>query len=136
MEKYVEIGRSEGATVAAGGQRLTDGAFADGFFYAPTVFSDVTNDMRIAQEEIFGPVVCVMPFDTEDEAVALANGTQFGLAAGVWSNNIARAHRVAQRIDAGIVWINDHHRIDPSSPWGGFKDSGLGKENGIVCYEG
>ena len=100
------------------------------------MFSDVTNDMRIAQEEIFGPVVCVMPFDTEDEAVALANGTQFGLAAGVWSNNIARAHRVAQRIDAGIVWINDHHRIDPSSPWGGFKDSGLGKENGIVCYEG
>ncbi|WP_340108270.1 aldehyde dehydrogenase [Pikeienuella sp. HZG-20] len=136
VEKYVEIGRQEGATVAAGGERLTDGAFANGFFHAPTVFTDVTNDMRIAQEEIFGPVVCVMPFDGEDEAVALANGTQFGLAASVWSKNVARAHRVAERIDAGIVWINDHHRIDPSSPWGGFKDSGIGKENGIVCYEG
>lgn len=134
-EKYVAIGKNEGATIAAGGNRLTGGIYEGGYFHQPTVFAGVTNNMRIAQEEIFGPVVCVMPFETEEEAIALANGTAFGLAASVWSKNVARAHRVAQAIEAGIVWINDHHRIDPSSPWGGFKDSGLGKENGIVCYE-
>lgn len=132
---YVRIGREEGATVAAGGERLTGGMYDSGYYHAPTVFSDVTNDMRIAQEEIFGPVVCILGFDTEQEAIALANGTEFGLAASVWTRDVSRAHRVAQSIDAGIVWVNDHHRIDPSSPWGGFKMSGLGKENGIVCYE-
>ncbi len=134
--KYVEIGKTEGATLAAGGTRLTGGAYDTGYYHAPTVFSNVTNDMRIAQEEIFGPVVCVLGFDTEEEAIALANGTEFGLAASVWTKDITRAHRVSQSIEAGIVWINDHHRIDPSSPWGGFKSSGIGKENGIVCYEG
>ncbi len=134
--KYVEIGKAEGATLAAGGTRLTGGAYDTGYYHAPTVFSNVTNDMRIAQEEIFGPVVCVLGFDTEEEAIALANGTEFGLAASVWTKDITRAHRVSQSIEAGIVWINDHHRIDPSSPWGGFKSSGIGKENGIVCYEG
>lgn len=133
--RYVEIGQAEGATLAAGGRRLTGGIYDRGYFHEPTVFSDVTNEMRIAQEEIFGPVVCVMGFDTEQEAIALANGTEFGLAASVWTRDITRAHRVAQSIEAGIVWINDHHRIDPSSPWGGFKSSGIGKENGIVCYE-
>ena len=133
---YVQIGRDEGATVAAGGARLTGGLYDRGYYHQPTVFTDVTNEMRIAQEEIFGPVVCVLGFDTEAEAIALANGTEFGLAASVWTKDITRAHRVAQSIEAGIVWINDHHRIDPSSPWGGFKDSGIGKENGIVCYEG
>jgi acyl-CoA reductase-like NAD-dependent aldehyde dehydrogenase len=135
-KRYVQIGREEGARVAYGGAELTDPALRGGFFHQPTIFADVTNDMRIAQEEIFGPVVCVLPFEDEAEAIALANGTAFGLAASVWSSNVARAHRVAQSIRAGIVWINDHHRIDPSSPWGGFGDSGLGKENGIVCYEG
>lgn len=134
--KYVEIGKNEGATLAAGGERLTGGVYDQGYYHAPTVFTDVTNDMRVAQEEIFGPVVCVLGFDTEEEAIALANGTEFGLAASVWTKDITRAHRVSQSIEAGIVWINDHHRIDPSSPWGGFKASGIGKENGIVCYEG
>ncbi|MXQ09562.1 aldehyde dehydrogenase family protein [Alphaproteobacteria bacterium GH1-50] len=134
--KYVEIGKNEGATLAAGGERLTGGIYDTGYYHAPTVFTDVTNDMRIAQEEIFGPVVCVLGFDTEEEAIALANGTEFGLAASIWTKDITRAHRVSQSIEAGIVWINDHHRIDPSSPWGGFKASGIGKENGIVCYEG
>ncbi len=134
--KYVEIGKQEGATLAVGGNRLTGGDYDKGYYHEPTVFSDVTNDMRIAQEEIFGPVVCVLGFDTEEEAIALANGTDFGLAASVWTRDISRGHRVAQSIDAGIVWVNDHHRIDPASPWGGFKDSGIGKENGIVCYEG
>ena len=90
--------------------------------------------MRIAQEEIFGPVLCVMAFDTEDEAVSIVNGTEFGLAASVWTKDIARAHRVAHRLESGIVWINDHHRIDPSSPWGGFKMSGIGRENGLAAY--
>lgn len=135
VEKYVSLGKQEGARLAAGGERLTGGGRTGGYFYAPTVFADVANDMRIAQEEIFGPVVCVMKFSDETDAVRLANATDFGLAASVWSKNIARAKRVAEGIDAGIVWVNDHHRIDPSSPWGGFKDSGLGKENGIVSYE-
>jgi phenylacetaldehyde dehydrogenase len=133
--KYVEIGKNEGATLAAGGRRLKGGIYDQGYYHEPTVFADVTNDMRIAQEEIFGPVVCVLGFDTEEEAISLANGTEFGLAASVWTKDITRAHRVAQSIEAGIIWINDHHRIDPSSPWGGFKASGIGKENGIICYE-
>jgi acyl-CoA reductase-like NAD-dependent aldehyde dehydrogenase len=91
--------------------------------------------MRIAQEEIFGPVVAVIPFDTEDEAIAIANGTPFGLATSIWTRDVARAHRVAHSLQCGITWINDHHRIDPASPWGGFKMSGIGRENGIVAYE-
>lgn len=132
---YVRIGLEEGAILAAGGHRLTGGFFDSGYYHEPTVFTEVTNTMRIGQEEIFGPVVCVMGFQDEEEAIALANGTEFGLAASVWTRDITRAHRVAESIEAGIVWINDHHRIDPSSPWGGFKSSGIGKENGIVCYE-
>jgi acyl-CoA reductase-like NAD-dependent aldehyde dehydrogenase len=91
--------------------------------------------MRIAQEEIFGPLVCVMAFDTEEEAVALANGTVYGLAASVWTRDLARAHRVAGALECGVTWINDHHRIDPASPWGGFRMSGIGRENGLVAYE-
>jgi acyl-CoA reductase-like NAD-dependent aldehyde dehydrogenase len=92
--------------------------------------------MRIAQEEIFGPVVCVIPFEAEEEVLEIANGTEFGLATSIWTRDIARAHRVAHRLQSGITWINDHHRIDPASPWGGFKMSGIGRENGIVAYEG
>ncbi|MCB5362398.1 aldehyde dehydrogenase [Pusillimonas sp. CC-YST705] len=132
--KYVDIGQSEGATLAAGGQR-PGGALADGYYLQPTVFTDVKPGMRIEQEEIFGPVVCVMPFKDEAHAIELANATNFGLAGSVWTRDIARGHRVAQALEMGIVWVNDHHRIDPSSPWGGFKESGIGKENGIVTYE-
>jgi acyl-CoA reductase-like NAD-dependent aldehyde dehydrogenase len=135
VERYVAIGRAEGAKLASGGRRIVEPPLDRGFFYAPTIFAGVENAMRIAQEEIFGPVTCTIPFDDEAHAVELANGTSFGLSASVWTRDAARAHRVAQRIDAGIVWVNDHHRIDPASPWGGFKDSGLGKENGIACYE-
>ena len=91
--------------------------------------------MTIAQEEIFGPVVCIMKYHSEQEAIDLANGTEFGLAMSVWTNDIRRAHRVATQLEAGVIWINDHHRINPSSPWGGYKDSGLGRENGIECYK-
>ncbi|MEJ0051865.1 MAG: aldehyde dehydrogenase [Methylovirgula sp.] len=134
-ERYVKIGLEEGATLAAGGRRPEGGAFDNGYYYTPTIFTGVTNGMRIAQEEIFGPVVCVIPFETEEEAIALANGTEFGLATSIWTRDLARAHRVAHRLQSGITWINDHHRIDPCSPWGGFKMSGLGRENGLVAYE-
>lgn len=95
--------------------------------------TDVANGARIAHEEVFGPVVCCLLFRDEDEALALANSTEFGLAASVWSRELARAHRVAHRLEARIVWLNDHHRIDPSSPWGGFEASGVGHENGMTA---
>ena len=102
---------------------------------SPTVLSDVRNDMRVAQEEIFGPVVCVMKYKSEEDAIKIANGTDFGLGMSVWTNDLRRAHRVAEQLEAGIIWINDHHRIHPASPWGGYKDSGIGRENGIDCYK-
>lgn len=136
VETYVRIGVEEdGATLAFGGRRPEGAAFDNGYYMQPTIFTDVKPQMRIAQEEIFGPVVCVIPFDTEDEAVAIANGTEFGLATSIWTRDIARGHRVAHRLLCGITWINDHHRIDPASPWGGFKMSGIGRENGLVAYE-
>jgi acyl-CoA reductase-like NAD-dependent aldehyde dehydrogenase len=133
-EKYVAIGIEEGATLAAGGRRPTGAEFERGFYYLPTIFTGVASRMRIAQEEIFGPVLCVIPFDTEDEAVSIVNDTDFGLAASVWTNDVGRAHRVSHRLECGIVWVNDHHRIDPASPWGGFKMSGIGRENGLIAY--
>lgn len=129
--EYVDIGVKEGATLAYGGTAI-DG---HGWFIRPAVFVDVTSDMTIAQEEIFGPVVCVMRYTSEEEAIRTANDTEFGLAMSVWTNDVRRAHRVASKLEAGVIWINDHHRINPSSPWGGYKDSGLGRENGIDCYK-
>ena len=135
VERYVRIGVEEGAHLACGGRRPEGEMFSKGYFLQPTIFTKVSPGMRIAQEEIFGPVVCVIPFDTEQEAVAIANGTPFGLATSIWTRDIARAHRVAHALQCGITWINDHHRIDPASPWGGFKMSGIGRENGLVAYE-
>ncbi|WP_020117117.1 aldehyde dehydrogenase [Streptomyces canus] len=127
VEEYVDLARKEGGRIVCGGERLDlDG----GFYYRPTVIADLSNDSRVVQEEIFGPVLTVQPFDTEDEAVALANSTPYGLASGVQTTNLARAHRVADRLQAGIVWVNDWAMLDPAVPFGGVKDSGYGREYG------
>ncbi|MFF4910387.1 aldehyde dehydrogenase family protein [Streptomyces sp. NPDC001260] len=127
VEEYVDLARKEGGRIVAGGERLDlDG----GYYYRPTVIADLSNDSRVVQEEIFGPVLTVQPFDTEDEAVALANSTPYGLASGVQTANLARAHRIADRLQAGIVWINDWAMLDPAVPFGGVKDSGFGREYG------
>jgi len=127
---YIEIGTNEGATLACGGQRATDGDLANGYFVKPTIFTGVTNDMRIAQEEIFGPVLCVMAYDSEDEAIAIANDSIFGLGGGVWSEDIDRAKAVAARMRTGTVWINDWHLLSERMPFGGYKQSGIGREFG------
>jgi aldehyde dehydrogenase (NAD+) len=128
--QYVDIATAEGARLVAGGSAVEVPEFEEGLFVRPTVFADVTNDMRIAREEVFGPIATVLRFGDEDEAVQLANDTQFGLAAGVWTNTVARAHRVASRLRAGTVWINNYRKTSYATPFGGFKQSGLGRENG------
>ncbi len=132
----VDSSREEGATISTGGSvPELHGDLTQGFFYAPTVIADATMRMRVAREEIFGPVAVVIPFDTEDEAVAMANDNPYGLGAGVWTHRLDRGHRVADRITAGMVWINDHHRLEPSLPWGGVKDSGIGKDAGLESFD-
>lgn len=128
---YMEIGLGEGVTAATGGKRLTEGALKDGYFFEPTVLSGVTNDMRIAREEIFGPVAAAIPFDTLEEAAAIANDTAFGLGGGVWTTNVSTAHRMAKAIRAGTVWINTYGGLDPVVPFGGYKTSGYGRESGV-----
>jgi acyl-CoA reductase-like NAD-dependent aldehyde dehydrogenase len=132
---YVDIGLTEGARLICGGRTPADPALARGFFVEPTVFADVTPSMRIFQEEVFGPFTSVTTFHSEDEAIALANNSPFGLAGAVRTLNIARAHRVAARLRCGIVWINDHHRLDPASPWGGVGNSGIGRECGTESFD-
>jgi len=125
---YVEKGRSEGARLVAGGERTTvDGR---GNFVTATVFADVTPEMTIAREEIFGPVAAVIPFADVDDAIAKANGTAFGLASGVWTRDVGKAHRVARDLQAGIVWVNTYNMYDPGSPFGGYKESGYGRDLG------
>jgi 5-carboxymethyl-2-hydroxymuconic-semialdehyde dehydrogenase len=125
---YVEIGVKEGARLVAGGSRPVD--LPAGNYLAPTVFADVKPSMRIFQEEIFGPVVAVTPFDTEEEATRLANGTKYGLAAYLWTSDLKRAHRVAAAVESGMTWINSHNVRDLRTPFGGVKASGLGREGG------
>ena len=124
----------DGATVATGGGPLAVEGCEGGFFVAPTVLTGVTNSMAAAREEIFGPVVVVVPFEDEAEAVALANDSPYGLGSSIWTANVARAHRVADALLSGIVWVNDHHRLDPALPWGGVRDSGVGREGGWESF--
>jgi aldehyde dehydrogenase (NAD+) len=128
---YIDTGKQEGASLATGGTRLGE----RGFFVEPTVFANVAHEMRISQEEIFGPVASVIPFDDEADAIRIANGTAYSLAAGVWSADIGRVHRVAHALKAGTVWINTYGYTDVRLPWGGSGDSGFGREHGDVAIE-
>jgi aldehyde dehydrogenase (NAD+) len=132
---YVSIGAEEGATLAYGGRRLGD-RLSPGFFVEPTVFADVHNEMRIAREEIFGPVISVIPFDDEVEALSLANDTEFGLAGGVWTENASTALRMAQGLRAGTIWVNSYGPMDPSVGFGGYKMSGYGWKGGADHVDG
>ena len=123
---YLESGKQEGAQAAVGGDRVGD----RGYFVQPTVLTDTSPDMKVEREEIFGPVVCAIPFDSADEIIAPANDTNYGLAAGVFTRDISKAHRTAKRLRAGTVWINTYHVFDAAMPFGGYKESGWGREMG------
>ena len=132
---YIEIGKQEGGKLILGGDRNVEGSNAKGFFINPTIFADCTNDMRIAQEEIFGPVLTVIPFDTEEEAVRIANDTTYGLGAGFWTNDVSRTQRVANALQAGQIFINKYGCYEHTSPFGGYKQSGWGMECGNLSLD-
>ncbi|HEX6852679.1 MAG TPA: aldehyde dehydrogenase family protein [Candidatus Polarisedimenticolaceae bacterium] len=133
--EYIESGKAEGARVAAGGRRADEVNGGRGYFVRPTVFDGVDPGMRIAREEIFGPVLAVIPFDDFDDAVAKGNATIFGLAAGVWTRDVGRAHRLARALKAGTVWVNTYNLYDPALPFGGYKHSGFGRDLGLEALE-
>jgi aldehyde dehydrogenase (NAD+) len=128
---YIEVGKSEGASAVIGGARIGQ----KGYYVQPTIFANVAHEMRVSQEEIFGPVLSVIPFDDEQDALRIANGTAYSLAAGVWSANIGRVHRMAAGLKAGTVWINTYGYTDVRLPWGGSGESGFGREHGEAALE-
>src|SRR6201746_34327 len=130
VSDYLSIGQKEGANALAGGARLTEGALSKGYFVPPTVFAGVQDNMRIAQEEIFGPVISAISFKDSDELIQRANATSFGLGSGVWTRDVSKAHRVAKALRAGSVWVNCYQAMDPAVPFGGYKMSGYGRESG------
>ncbi|WP_027862635.1 aldehyde dehydrogenase [Marmoricola sp. URHB0036] len=133
--EYIDIAQHEGAHPVLGGGRADRPECGDGWFVEPTIFTGVDNSMRIAQEEVFGPVLAVIPFEDEDDAVRIANDSRFGLGAGVWTSDIGRAFRMSERIQSGTVWVNTYRAVSFMAPFGGVKDSGLGRENGAEAIE-
>ena len=125
---YIEIGKAEGAKVACGGSRITDGGLDKGAFVKPTILTEVNNKMRVAQEEIFGPVVCIIKFKTEEEAIKMANDSEYGLGGAVWTKDLNRAFRVARGVETGRVWVNNYNNVPVHAPFGGYKKSGIGRE--------
>jgi betaine-aldehyde dehydrogenase len=129
---YIEQGRQQGARLLIGGERVTDGDYANGAYVAPTVFTDCRDDMTITREEIFGPVMSILVYDSEDEVIRRANDTTYGLAAGIVTRDLNRAHRVIHKLQAGICWINTWGESAAEMPVGGYKQSGVGRENGLT----
>ncbi|MCW5220445.1 aldehyde dehydrogenase [Verminephrobacter aporrectodeae subsp. tuberculatae] len=129
--EYIDIARAEGATAVLGGGKGTGAECGNGWFVQPTIFTGVTNGMRIAQEEVFGPVLSVIRFQDEEDALRIANGVRFGLAAAVWTKDIGRAIRMSEKLQAGTVWVNTYRAVSFMAPFGGYKDSGIGRENGM-----
>lgn len=132
---YVEIGKNEGAKIACGGRRLTENGLDKGAFMQPTILADVNNKMRVAQEEIFGPVVCVIKFKTEEEVIKMANDSEYGLGGAVWTKDINRAFRVAMGVETGRMWVNNYNSLPAHSPFGGYKKSGIGRETHKMMLE-
>ena len=135
MEKvlgYIDLAKEEGGTILTGGKQIhLEGEYKDGYYIAPTVVEGLSYDCRTNQEEIFGPVVTITPFDTEEEVMMMANSTKYGLATSIWTSNLKRAHRMASNIHAGIIWINCWLLRDLRTPFGGMKESGVGREGGF-----
>ncbi|NNE73015.1 MAG: aldehyde dehydrogenase family protein, partial [Acidimicrobiales bacterium] len=133
--RYMKLAMDSGARHIVGGEVPDDPALADGNYITPAVFADATDDMAFVTDEVFGPLMAVLPFDTEEEALTRANATDYGLSGAVFTTDFARAHRVADAIEAGTVWINDYNKLPVSVPFGGYKHSGIGRENGMAAIE-
>jgi aldehyde dehydrogenase (NAD+) len=133
---YIDIAKSEGVETVLGGSKATRPECGDGWFVEPTVFTGVKNSMRIAQEEVFGPVLAVIPFRDQEEALEIGNDVEFGLAAGVWTEDMRRAITMSERLQAGTVWVNTYRAFSYTTPFGGYKRSGLGRENGQEAIQG